>query len=125
MSKFETNAITWFEIPVSDIDRARGFYENVLDSKLMPYPGEPCFIFPTKDNGVAGCIVQRSQSKPAADGTIVFLNADGQLNAAVDRAKSAGSKVLVPRTEIPGGFGFFACILDSEGNHVGLHSRGE
>jgi hypothetical protein len=126
MSKFEGNAITWFEIPVTDMDRARGFYENVLSSKLIPYPGgAPCFIFPTKDSGVAGCIVQRPQSKPTADGTIVFLNADGQLNAAVDRATSAGSKVLVPRTEIPGGFGFFACITDSEGNHVGLHSRGD
>jgi predicted enzyme related to lactoylglutathione lyase len=30
--------------------------------------------------------------------------------------------VLVPRTEIPGGFGYFACLQDSEGNHVGLHS---
>ncbi len=99
MSKFETNAITWFEIPVSDIDRARGFYENILASKLIPYPGnEPSFIFPTKESGVAGCIVHRPQQKPAADGTIVFLNADGQLNAAVDRAKSVGSKVLVPRT---------------------------
>ena len=125
MSKFESNAITWFEIPVTDMDRARGFYENLLSSSLIPYPGgAPCFIFPTKDSGVAGCIVQRPQSKPAADGTIIFLNADGQLNAAVDRATSSGSKVLVPRTEIPGGFGFFACITDSEGNHVGLHSRG-
>ncbi len=124
MSKFEANAITWFEIPVSDIDRARGFYENVLDSKLIPYPGaEPCFIFPTQQNGVAGCIVQRPEMKPAAQGTMIFLSADGQLNSAVDRAKSAGSKVLVPRTEVPGGFGFFACITDSEGNHVGLHSR--
>jgi len=125
MSKFEANAITWFEIPVNDIDRARGFYENLLSSKLIPYPGEPCFIFPTKDSGVAGCIVQRNKMKPAAEGTIIFLNADGQLNAAVDRAKVVGSKVLVPRTEIPGGFGFYACITDSEGNHVGLHSRGE
>ena len=126
MSKFETNAITWFEIPVNDIKRARGFYENLLSSQLIPYPGgAPCFIFPTKDSGVAGCIVQRNDFKPAADGTIIFLNADGQLNDAVDRAKTAGSKVLVPRTEIPGGFGFFACIMDSEGNHVGLHSRAD
>lgn len=124
MSKFEANAITWFEISVTDIDRARGFYENLLDNKLVPYPGESCFIFPTKEGGVAGCIVSRPQSKPSADGTIIFLNADGQLNAAVKRAQDAGSKLLVPRTEIPGGHGFFACITDSEGNHVGLHSRG-
>lgn len=125
MSKFEANAITWFEIPVTDIKRARAFYENLLATQLTPYPGgAPCFIFPTQENGVAGCIVQRAASKPAADGTIVFLNANGQLNAAAERAQAAGSKVLIPRTEIPGGFGFFAVILDSEGNHVGLHSLG-
>jgi uncharacterized protein len=125
MSKFENNALTWFEIPVSDIDRARGFYENLLDSKLIPYPGnEPTFIFPTRDDGVAGSIVSRPQQKPVTDGTLVYLNADGKLNASVERAQAAGSKVLVPRTQVPGGAGFYAVITDSEGNHVGLHSRG-
>ena len=53
MSKFEANAITWFEIPVSDIDRARGFYEKLLSSQDDSVSGgEPCFIFPTKDSGV-------------------------------------------------------------------------
>jgi hypothetical protein len=125
MSKFEANSITWFEIPATDINRARGFYENLLNSKLIPYPGgEPCFIFPAKEDGVTGCIVNRPQSQPAADGTLIFLNVDGQLNAAVERAHTAGAKLLVPRKEIPGGHGFFAVLIDSEGNHVGLHTRG-
>jgi hypothetical protein len=125
MSKFEANSITWFEIPTTDIDRACSFYEKVLDRKLVPYPGgEPCFIFPAEEDGVTGCLVKRPGLKPVAEGTIIFLNADGQLNAAVERAQTAGAKLLVPRTEIPGGFGFFAVLSDTEGNHVGLHSRG-
>jgi len=24
---------------------------------------------------------------------------------------------------IPGGYGYYACVMDSEGNHIGLHSR--
>jgi hypothetical protein len=123
MSKFEGNAITWFEIPVTNLKRARAFYENLLATQLTPY-GEPCFIFPAKDAGVAGCIVSRPQSKPSSDGTIIFLNADGQLNDAVKRAQNNGSTVIVPRTEIPGGHGFFAVVADSEGNHIGLHSQG-
>lgn len=39
MSKFENNAVTWFEIPVADFARATKFYETVLDAKLLPYPG--------------------------------------------------------------------------------------
>lgn len=125
MSKFDANAITWFEIPTTDIERARGFYEHVLDRKLIPYSGDrPCFIFPTRDGGVGGCLMSQPDKKPTTDGSVIFLNADGQLNASVERAQSSGAKLLVPRTEIPGGFGFFACITDSEGNHVGLHSRG-
>jgi uncharacterized protein len=124
MSKFETNAVTWFEIPVANFERATKFYETVLDAKLLPYPGgAPCSIFPLKDGGVSGCIVQREEHKPSADGTVVFLNADGKLDASLDRATKLGATVLVPRTEIPGGFGFFACLRDSEGNQVGLHSR--
>jgi predicted enzyme related to lactoylglutathione lyase len=123
MSKFEANAITWFEIPVSDIDRARGFYENILTTKLIPY--ESSFLFPVKDGGVGGSITSRTQQKPVTDGTLVFLNADGHLDTSVERAQIVGSRVIVPRTEIPGGHGFFAVITDSEGNHIGLHSRGE
>jgi predicted enzyme related to lactoylglutathione lyase len=31
--------------------------------------------------------------------------------------------VQLPKTQIPGGYGYYACVLDSEGNHIGLHSR--
>ena len=124
MSKFNGNAITWFEIPTADFQRATKFYEEVLDINLQPWPGpEPCSIFPAKEGGVAGCIVQREKMKPSADGALVYLNVDGQLDATLERASELKSNILVPRTEIPGGFGFFACITDSEGNHIGLHSR--
>lgn len=125
MSKFDANAITWFEIPTTDIGRARCFYERVLGRNLFPYPGaRDCFMFPVVNGGVGGCLTSRPDKKPTTDGTVIFLNVDGQLNATVERAQNSGSKLLVPRTEIPGGFGFFACITDSEGNHIGLHSRG-
>lgn len=124
MSKFNGNSITWFEIPTTDFARATSFYEALLANKLNPYPGpEPCSIFPATEGSVTGCIVHRAQMKPSTDGAMVYLNVDGQLDATLERAKSLSSNILVPRTEIPGGYGFFACITDSEGNHVGLHSR--
>ena len=121
MSKFANNAITWFEIATTDLDRATKFYETVLDVPLIPY-GESSMVFPRGEDGVSGCLVYREVSKPSADGTIIFLNADGKLDVSVKRAEGLGAKITVPRTEIPGGFGFFACLIDSEGNQVGLHS---
>jgi uncharacterized protein len=124
MSKFESNAITWFEIPTEDFGRATKFYEEVLDVKMLAFPGpEECNMFPAADGGIRGCIIRREQSKPSAVGTTVYLNADGKLDASIKRAEKLGAKITVPRTEIPGGFGYFACLVDSEGNHVGLHSR--
>jgi predicted enzyme related to lactoylglutathione lyase len=124
MSKFDSNAVTWFEIPTTDFERATQFYESILDAKLIPYPGgAPCSIFPHKDGGVSGCIVQSPNHKPSSEGAIVYLNADGKLDATLKRAEKLGAPILVPRTEIPGGFGYYACLQDSEGNHVGLHSK--
>jgi hypothetical protein len=123
MSKFDSNAVTWFEIPTTDFERATQFYETVLDVKLRAFPGpEPCNMFPSQDGGVGGCIIHRAQQKPAAEGSLVYLNADGKLDASLKRAEQLGATVLVPRTEIPGGLGYYACLQDSEGNHVGLHS---
>ena len=68
------------------------------------------------------CIVQRPQQKPAADGTLVYLNVDGALDETLQRAKTLGANILVPRTQVPGVGSYYACITDSEGNHVGLHS---
>jgi predicted enzyme related to lactoylglutathione lyase len=123
MSKFENNAVTWFEIPTTDFERATNFYESLLDVKLRAFPGpEPCNMFPSQDGGVGGCIVLRPSQKPTPDGALVFLNAEGKLDASLKRAENLGANIFVPRTEIPGGLGYFACLQDSEGNHVGLHS---
>ena len=124
MSKFEANAITWFEVPTTDMPRARAFYEKLLNATLREFPGpDPCFMFPVGEGGVGGCIVQRPQQKPSADGTLVYLNVDGKIDAVLERAPSLGSKVIVPRTTLPGSLGSYACLIDSEGNHIGLPSR--
>jgi hypothetical protein len=53
---------------------------------------------------------------------MVYLNCNGILDQALSRVSAAGGLVLLPKTEIPGGHGYMACLRDTEGNHVGLHS---
>jgi predicted enzyme related to lactoylglutathione lyase len=123
MSEFKGNSVTWFEIPVSDVQRAVGFYESMLDTKLIPFgDARNYYVFPADKGEVAGGLVKRPTAQPAAQGTMVFLNVDGKLDASLRRAEKLGAKVLVPRTQVPGGTSFYACLTDSEGNHVGLHS---
>ncbi|MFC6646450.1 VOC family protein [Granulicella cerasi] len=122
MSRFESNAVTWFEIPTSDFERATKFYEHVLDIKFIPFgDGDPINIFPSVGAGATGCITKRPHGKPSVDGTRVFLNADGKLDASIKRAEKLGATIVTPRTQIPNG-SYYACLIDSEGNHVGLHS---
>src|ERR1700757_2306393 len=42
--------------------------------------------------------------------------------AELPRVPKAGGEVLLPRTALPDGMGYFAQIRDTEGNRVGLHA---
>ena len=80
-------------------------------------------IFPAADKGITGALVLREKMQPAAAGVMLYLDCTGILDQATARVASAGGKVLVPVSEIGGGFGRFSTILDTEGNHISLHSR--
>lgn len=118
------NAISWFEIQTTDLDRAVEFYSTILgiDLQKTEAMGETISMFPFEWNGgVGGSLVQRADAKPSTDGTMVLLNADGKLDDIVNRVEPAGGKVLALRVPI-GSNGFIAVFIDSEGNRVGLHS---
>lgn len=116
------NAINWFELFVTNLPRAQKFYEEVLGASLRSetFNGEPHAIFVAE--GVGGALVLRKDRKPSAEGALVYLNCNGQLDAVVGRVTKAGGRVVMPKTDI-GPPGFIAVMLDSEGNAVGLHSE--
>ncbi|WP_348269812.1 VOC family protein [Edaphobacter paludis] len=122
------NAINWFEIPCADLDRATTFYETLLGAKMQRENigdnniGDSMAIFPAEQTGTSGTLVKRRFQKPGA-GTMVYLNCDGDLDDVLARVPKAGGLVLMPKTEVPGGYGHFACLRDTEGNHIGLHSH--
>lgn len=117
------NAINWFEIPCADLDRATAFYETLLDTKLVRDAMEDGAMFDHTDGrGIGGTLVKRTFRKPAAGGPMVYLNCNGNLDEVLARVRPAGGLVLQPKTAVPGGHGHFACLRDSEGNHIGLHS---
>jgi predicted enzyme related to lactoylglutathione lyase len=58
----------------------------------------------------------------ASGGTLVYLDASPSLDAALTRAVAAGGRVALPRQALPPGMGFFAHIVDLDGNRVGLHA---
>lgn len=118
------NAINWFEIFVSNFDRARDFYEKALDThlELVTGMGQPMGIFPHDPaSGVGGCITASEEPVSAGTATRVYLNVEGKLDAVIARVPGCKGKVLQGRTSIAP-HGFIALIEDTEGNQVGLHS---
>ena len=117
------NAINWFEIPVSDLARASGFYEDLLQVTLKQESmnGMDMAIFPLNEGAVNGCLVSAPFLSPSSTGSVVYINVEGIFDEALTRAVSNGAEVVMPKMDI-GPNGFIAHIMDSEGNRVGLHS---
>jgi predicted enzyme related to lactoylglutathione lyase len=118
------SAINWFEIPCEDLERATNFYETLLGAKMHRVVADtPMAFFSSDSKGIGGTLVKRSFQRPGRGGTMVYLNCDGELDDVIKRIPQAGGLVLMPKTEVPGGFGHFVCLRDSEGNQIGLHSH--
>jgi len=122
------NAISWFEIPSKDIDRATKFYETIFNIKLnaMDMPNIRMRMFPIDNpmDGIGGAIVHSDgfHNPSASDGPLVYLNGNPDVQAVLDKVEGAGGKIMVPKTEISPEYGYMAVIIDTEGNRIGLHS---
>jgi predicted enzyme related to lactoylglutathione lyase len=122
------NAISWFEIPATDIIRAQIFYESIFDFKMIPMDLEQIQmrLFPITDteNGVGGAVCTSGgfHSPSENKGPLVYLNANPDVQTVLDKIEAAGGRILVPKTQISPEYGHMAVFIDSEGNRVALHS---
>ena len=118
------NPVQWLEIATNDLERAKMFYEKVfgLSYQYVEMPDSKMYMFGDPEKvGSSGCLVQADGSVPSAEGTVVYFSCD-DLAEELSRVEQEGGQIVVPKTDI-GEFGFFAHIMDSEGNRVGLHSH--
>ena len=118
----------WFEIPVSDMYRAKRFYETVFQIEIQvqqfgktlmgwfPNPGDP------EARGASGSLVENKDFyKPSADGVLIYLSTV-EISAEMSRVEESGGKVLQEKTQISPEVGYMSLFLDSEGNRIALHS---
>lgn len=121
-----SHAISWFEIRVTDFNRAKVFYEAVLGRPIQTMTMGPSTMgfLSSSPEGIGGAIVHGDGTAPSQSGTLVYLNGGDDLAVMLARVQPAGGTVTVPKTDMGSGFGFFAHFIDTEGNRVGLHSMG-
>ena len=121
------NAVSWFEIPTQDIDRAAKFYETIFNVSLIPLDVQQVKMrmFPIEDPmGVGGALCYNKDFyKPSAtDGPLIYLNGNPDVQNVLDRIEAAGGKIIVPKTQISPEYGHMAVFMDTEGNRIALHS---
>ena len=117
------SALNWFEIPVTNMDRAVKFYNTILEANMIAdaaMPGYSMAMFPS-EGGTGGALLQGEGYVPTTEGALVYLQCGDDLSVALGKVDGAGGKVLQPKTDI-GENGFMAYFQDTEGNKVALHS---
>ena len=118
------NPVGWFEIPVTDLDRAKEFYEAVFGFKLEVHEMGPLKMawFPMKPNEpqATGSLVKADGYKPSHSGTLVYFSVN-DIEVTLKKADDSGGKTLKAKYPI-GEHGFVGILEDTEGNRVAIHS---
>ena len=112
----------WFEIPVSDMERAKAFYERVFGYPLKVQDlGELKMAwFPMEQGapGAMGSLVMSRAYTPSHYGALVYFSVS-DIEGTLERVKASGGKVIRGKMDI-GQFGYVGHFEDSEGNRVAL-----
>lgn len=121
------NPINWFEIPVTDMDRAKKFYEGILGVEIsINEMGDDLmgwFPFDQGGPGASGSLVKGQMNIPSKQGTMVYFSVE-EISDVLERVRSSGGSVVNEKFSI-GEHGFCAHFDDTEGNRVALHQAAE
>lgn len=118
------NPVSWFEIYVQDMERAKAFYQAMLDVELVRIeaPDIEMWGFPMLADGygASGALVRMPGFASGANSVLVYFGcADCAVEAA--RAAESGGRIQQDKMSI-GQYGHIALVVDTEDNMIGLHS---
>ena len=116
------NRAVWFDIPISDLDRAVTFYEAVLNLKIQRQDADGARIGVFEpQGGNSGCLVPDPEQISETAGVLIYLNVDSRIRDAVLKVGEHGGRVI-QRIHSIEPYGYRAIVVDSEGNRIALHS---
>ncbi len=119
------NPVCYFEIPVTDMERAIEFYQSVFNVAfdLETIDGYEMAFFPREDGkpGAPGALAKGDVYQPSRKGCILYFEVE-DIDDVLARAVANGATVLYPKKDI-GEAGFVAEFEDSEGNRIALNSE--
>jgi uncharacterized protein len=118
------NPVCYFEIPVTDLERAIVFYTDVFGYQFerVEVDGNEMAMFPGSDEarGITGALAKGESYLPGKQGSRIYFSVVS-IEDTLHKVESIGGRVLYPKTSV-GELGSVAEFEDSEGNCIALHS---
>jgi hypothetical protein len=124
----QMDKVVSFDIPVDDMERAKRFYQEVFGWKISAVLGSggnfhEAITVPVDEKGnpkvlggINGGLFQRGTHD--LKGISIEINVPS-IDKYLKKIESAGGKTVMAKSPILN-FGFFALIMDTEGNIIGL-----
>ena len=117
------NPVSYFEIPVTDMERAIAFYQAVFGQTLerTVIDGHDMALFPFDEDGqgITGALAKGDSYTPSITGPRIYFFVDS-IEDTLNKVISLGGSIAYPKTLV-GDF-WVAEFVDSEGNQIALSS---
>lgn len=119
MTNLKHDRLVWVELPATDLNRAKGFYEAVLEDSLIENNDGPQTMHMIASKGDAMCgHLYEGKPSTSGDGSTPHFSVEGTLDDAMERIKTAGGEVISEPIPLPNAAFFYA--KDTEGNSIAL-----
>lgn len=120
----ENNPVVYFEIPVTDLERAQEFYSHVFgfrfEKEMIDDYEMLLFPFEETGSGISGALAKGDVYQPTRKGIILYFRTQ-DIDLTLEKVLEKGGKILYPKT-VNRKHGFaVAEFEDSEGNRIALH----
>ena len=117
--------IGWFEIFVSDVEKAKDFYGDLFgwEYKLSEGDQSEYWTIFTGENSIGGGFMKKTSSEHGSQGVLFYVEVN-DIEATLNSAVEKGGKIETPKTLISPKSGYFALLRDSDNNIIGVWSEG-
>ncbi|MGB0452886.1 MAG: VOC family protein [Bacteriovoracaceae bacterium] len=120
------SSIVYIEIPAPHFEQTKNFYQEVFGWKVKEsdLDGSPYAMFETLegDYGLTGGGFNPNLKSLDRGSLSVFLGTE-DIPKALDKIQKAGGEIIQEKTEIGGGYGFYAEYKDPSGNILSLWAK--
>ncbi len=119
-----SNPVVYFEIPVTDLERAQVFYSAVFsfsfEKEIIDHYEMALFPFEEKNSGITGALAKGDVYQPTQNGVIIYFKT-ASIDDTLEKVLQYGGKILYPKRIDKQYRCAVAEFEDSEGNRIALH----